>query len=332
MAQKRKRRTAHKRRKTSLTLRERIVFSFTALALLAGFVVSVSQTGQLPFDWDDIYGWFGLAGDPMPIETIDPNTDAIHFIDVGQGDAALIQSQGEYCLIDTGLPDAKDQLFEYLNELGVQKIKLLVMSHPHADHIGSMDQVLRSFSVEQILLPDFSKAPYPTSATFERVMDAIEEKEIPAVTAKSGQEFSIGSGVLTVLADGIKTDNLNDLSQVLYYEAGNLTAVFSGDAERAAEKAALEEEVVRSAKIFKAGHHGSNTSNTKAFLDKVSPRYVVICCGEDNRYGHPHKESMARFEKLGAQILRTDLDGSVVIAQQDGMLQSYTSRQMKEAA
>lgn len=331
MAAKRSKNKIRKARKKALELKEKIIFILTALALIAGLVISIGEELGLPVSWDAIYEWFGVS-DPLPAAQLDSQSNAIHFIDVGQGDAVLLQSGGEYCLVDAGLPESEDALLGYLDKMGVKKLKLLVMSHPHADHIGSMAKVIETYPVEQILLPDFSKAPMPTSAVFERVLDAIEKYQVPTVTAKEGQSFVIGKGTLSVVADGIETKNMNDLSQVLYYKAGAVTAVLSGDAEKGAEKDALENGKVPSAMIFKAGHHGSSTSNTKAFLQKITPRYVVISCGKDNKYGHPNDGPMQRFQDIGAQILRTDVNGSVVIAEKDGVLQSYTSKGFEEAA
>ena len=113
------------------------------------------------------------------------------------------------------------------------------MSHPHADHIGSMAAVLEAVEVEQVLLPDFDKAPYPTTKLFERVMEAIEASGAQVTTARAGQSYPIGNGTLSVLADGVDTDNYNDLSQVLYFEAGELTVLLSGDGEKPVEQAAL---------------------------------------------------------------------------------------------
>lgn len=331
MAAKRSQNKVRKARKKALELKEKIVFILTSLALVAGLVISIGEQLGLPVSWDAIYEWFKMS-EPLPVAQLDSQANAIHFIDIGQGDAVLLQSGGEYCLVDAGLPESEDALLGYLDKMGVKKLKLLIMSHPHADHIGSMAKVIETYPIEQILLPDFSKAPLPTSAVFERVLDAIEQHQIPTITAKEGQSFAIGNGTLSVVADGIQTKNLNDLSQILYYKAGAVTAVLSGDAEKGAEKDALARGKVPSAMIFKAGHHGSSTSNTKAFLQKISPRYVVISCGEGNKYGHPNDGPMERFKEIGAQILRTDVNGTVVIAEQDGVLQSYTSKGFEEAA
>lgn len=329
-----KRKTSRRRRrKIQLTPFQTVVFTLVGLCLALGLYVSVgSGVGTAP-TWDEIYAAVGLA-EPLPADDLPENTDAVHFIDVGQADATLLQSGGEYCLVDAGDTDSEQKLMAYLEERGVTHLKLLVMSHPHADHIGSMAAVLEKIEVEQVLLPDFDKAPYPTTRLFEKVMDAIEASGAVVTTAAPGQSFSVGSGSLQVLAAGVETDNYNDLSQVLLFESGELSVLLSGDGEKPVEQAALEAGVVPQADVFKAAHHGSDTSNTMEFLQAIRPRYVAISCGLGNSYGHPHAEPLERFEQVGAQVLRTDQDGSVVIAANENGLQSYTSSAAgeKEAA
>lgn len=326
-----KRKTSRRRRKIKLTPFQTVVFSLVGFCLALGlWVGAAGGVGAAP-TWQEIYTAVGLA-DPLPAGDLPEDADAVHFIDVGQADATLLQSGGEYCLVDAGDTDSEQKLMDYLQQRGVTRLKLLVMSHPHADHIGSMAAVLENLAVEQVLLPDFDKAPYPTTKLFERVMEAIEASGAQVVTAQAGQSFSVGSGSLRVLADGVETDNYNDLSQVLLFESGELSVLFSGDGEKPVEQAALEAGAVPRAAVFKAAHHGSDTSNTQAFLEAVRPSYVVISCGLGNSYGHPHAEPLARFEALGAQVLRTDTDGSVVIAATESGLQSYTASAQKEAA
>ena len=329
-----KRKTSRRRRrKIQLTPFQTVVFTLVGLCLALGLYVSVgSGVGTAP-TWDEIYAAVGLA-EPLPADDLPENTDAVHFIDVGQADATLLQSGGEYCLVDAGDTDSEQKLMTYLEQRGVTHLKLLVMSHPHADHIGSMAAVLEKIEVEQVLVPDFDKAPYPTTRLFETVMDAIEASGAEVTTAAPGQSFSVGSGSLRVLAAGVETDNYNDLSQVLLFESGGLSALLSGDGEKPVEQAALEAGAVPRADVFKAAHHGSDTSNTLEFLQAARPQYVVISCGLGNSYGHPHAEPLARFEQVGAQVLRTDQDGSVVIAAAENGLQSYTASAAgeKEAA
>ena len=176
-----------------------------------------------------------------------------------------------------------------------------------------------------MLLPDFDKAPYPTTRTFERVMDTIEEKNIPTVTAQPGQEFTIGDATLSVLANGVETDNYNNLSQVLFFRAPGLRVMLTGDGETEVEKDALTHCELPQTDVFKAAHHGSSTSNTLSFLQAIRPQYVVVSCGKDNSYGHPNDEAMQNFAMVGAQVLRTDENGSVVIAATEDGLQFYTA-------
>lgn len=324
-----KRKSSRRRRKINLTPFQTVVFSLVGLCLVLGLWVSAAgEVGAAP-TWQEIYTAVGLA-DPLPAADLPENTDAVHFIDVGQADATLLQSGGEYCLVDAGDTDSEQKLMEYLEQRGVTRLKLLVMSHPHADHIGSMTAVLEKLEVEQVLLPDFDKAPYPTTRLFEKVMEAIEASGAAVTTAAPGQSFPVGSGTLQVLAAGVETDNYNDLSQVLLFESGELSVVLSGDGEKPVEQAALEAGAVPRADVFKAAHHGSDTSNTLEFLQAVQPGHVAISCGLGNSYGHPHAGALERFEQVGAQVLRTDQDGSVVIAATENGLQSYTANAAKE--
>lgn len=324
-----KRKSSRRRRKINLTPFQTVVFSLVGLCLVLGLWVSAAgEVGAAP-TCQEIYTAVGLA-DPLPAADLPENTDAVHFIDVGQADATLLQSGGEYCLVDAGDTDSEQKLMEYLEQRGVTRLKLLVMSHPHADHIGSMTAVLEKLDVEQVLLPDFDKAPYPTTRLFEKVMEAIEASGAAVTTAAPGQSFPVGSGTLQVLAAGVETDNYNDLSQVLLFENGELSVVLSGDGEKPVEQAALEAGAVPRADVFKAAHHGSDTSNTLEFLQAVQPGYVAISCGLGNSYGHPHAGALERFEQVGAQVLRTDQDGSVVIAATENGLQSYTANAAKE--
>ncbi len=330
MAQ-RKRRRKRKKYPIRITLSQGIVFALTAFCLLVGAYLGISGQVDGAPTWDDLYEALGIGSQPEGLAGLPSDAQAVHFIDVGQADATLLQSGQEYCLVDAGEADSEEALLNYLDQQGVTRLKLLVMSHPHADHIGSMKAVLEHIPVEQVLLPDFDKAPYPTTRTFERVMETIAAQQIPVVTAQAGQTFSIGEATLTVVADGIETDNYNDLSQVLSYTAPGLSVVLSGDGEKTVEEAALAAGGVPQADVFKAAHHGSNTSNTMEFLQAIRPQFVVVSCGVDNSYGHPHKEPMQRFKMAGAQVLRTDQDGTVVIAAGEQGLECYTANAAQPA-
>ena len=326
MAGRKRRRTRRKKYPVRITVSQGIVFLLTAFCLLIGLGLGVTeQTESGALTWEDFYGALDVSTQPQGLGDLPSDAQAVHFIDVGQADATLLQSGQEYCLVDAGEASSEEALLSYLDGHGITRLKLLVMTHPHADHIGSMKAVLEHVQVEQVLLPDFDKAPYPTTRTFERVMDAIETQNIPTVTAQAGQNFTFGEATLSVLANGVETDNYNNLSQVLFFSAPGLRVVLTGDGEAEVEKDALAHGELPQADVFKAGHHGSSTSNTLTFLQAIRPRYVVVSCGKDNSYGHPNKEALQNYAMVGAQVFRTDENGSVVIAATETGLECYTA-------
>lgn len=335
MAKRRKRHTRRKKYTIRLTPTQSVIFALTAFCLLIGLRLGLGgQSGDGSLTWQDFYDAMNVTTRPQGLEQVPADGQAVHFIDVGQADATLLQSGQEYCLVDAGEASSEEALLSYLDSMGVTRLKLLVMTHPHADHIGSMKAVLEHVQVDQVLLPNLDKAPYPTTRTFERVMDTIEEQAIPTVTAQPGQEFSIGQATLSVLANGVETDNYNNLSQVLFFRAPGLRVMLSGDGEKEVEEDALAHCELPQADVFKAAHHGSSTSNTLAFLQAIRPRYVVVSCGKDNSYGHPHQEALQNYAMVGAQVLRTDENGSVVLAATEDGLQCYAARgwQAEDAA
>lgn len=252
----------------------------------------------------------------------------LHFIDVGQGDAVLIANGGEYALIDCGTEECEVQLLGYLEQMGITRIKLLVMTHPHADHIGSMDAVLEAVKVDTLLLPDLTKAEqYPTTACFERVLTAAGQNGCAVQTAYDGAWYTVGGGTLTVLSTGIQTDNYNNISLCTRYTAGGFAFVDTGDAELPVEELLLRSGQPLSAAVFKAAHHGSGTSNSLAFLEAINPKVVVVSCGVENSYGHPHEQPMDNYISVDADIYRTDEQGSVVITHSPtNGLQVYTTK------
>ncbi len=292
--------------------RLRRLLVFLGLLLLFALALSLLEQATGEPVWDDFYQAVGLPAAGSPAQAATGET-SVHFIDIGQGDAVLIEQDGEFCLIDAGLRDTQDDLIAYLEAAGATHLRLLVMTHPHADHIGGMREVLRRCTVDEVLLPDLDKAPLPTSSTFTRVLEELEERQIPVSAACAGDSYPIGSGVLQVLADGVETENYNDLSPVLRFVGAGLTFLDTGDGEQPVEQEALARAADLSALVFKAAHHGSNSSNTGEFLAAVQPQVVVACCGQDNSYGHPHAEPVERFASVGAAFYRTDRDGTVVV-------------------
>lgn len=236
----------------------------------------------------------------------------IYFLDVGQGDCALIRTRDGDILIDAGPESAQDALCLRLKQLGVKEIALAVFTHPDEDHIGAADGVIEQIGIRQIWLPT-REMDNPSAARMEQ---AIESRGILRKNVTAGDVLAIGDVYVATLApfvDG-STDS-NDSSIVLRVSCGEVGMIFMGDASAKIEKKLMQtySQGHLRAQLYKVGHHGSSTSNTEEWLAAVNPTYAVICSSIDNSYGHPHGVVVERLEKLGATVLLTATDGEVVL-------------------
>lgn len=234
----------------------------------------------------------------------------VHFMDVGQGDSILIESpNGKTMLIDAGVKGAGQQVVSYLKELGVNKLDKVVATHPDADHIGGLIPVLHAIPIEQF----YDSGKVHTSQTFEEMLMAIDEKNIPYYVPKTGDfiEFDKDVTVKVLNANEHATDN-NDASIVLKVVYGNVSFLLTGDAGIALEKEMMSNDVT--ATVLKAGHHGSNTSSSEDFIRAVKPEVTILSYGEDNKYGHPHAEVVNRLQAIGSNIYATADLGTITVA------------------
>lgn len=232
----------------------------------------------------------------------------VSFIDVGQGDAVLLRSVDNAILIDAGDHRARNIVLDYLREAGVSRLCYVVATHPHADHIGGMVQVLRDLEIGRVLMPDVTN----DTDTFEFFLEAIENNNIPVTIPEPGDVFRAGIIVLTTKgpAPG-RHSNINNASLVMRMEHGATSFLFTGDAETAAENWMVANAPNLRSTVLDLGHHGSRTSNTEAFLDAVAPDIAVIQVGANNRFGHPSPEVIERLEARGVAIYRTDELGTI---------------------
>ena len=241
-----------------------------------------------------------------------------HFIDVGQGDAALIRTSAGDILIDAGTNASEEQLRAYLDRLGVKDIEYAVFTHPHEDHIGGADMVVNTYNVKRVILPQKEH----DSKTYERMLDAIEAKKCEVIAAAPDKTFQVGELTCTILAPiGTAYKELNNYSVVIRAEYGDTSVLFTGDAEIDSEDEMLEKYMLTGkldCDILKSGHHGSDTSSGQDFLKAVSPVYAVISVGEGNTYDHPKQEILARYEALKIQYFRTDKEGDIVFTSTGG--------------
>ncbi|WP_455617941.1 ComEC/Rec2 family competence protein [Eisenbergiella sp.] len=280
--------------------------------LFAGCVPAVSGTDEMGRSEE-------AAASPVPAPDA-AGVLKVHFIDVGQGDSIFIQSGTETMLIDAGTNEGGPVVTAYLQALGITKLSYLIGTHPHEDHIGGLDDVIRAFDIGMVIMPDVSH----TTRTYEDVLDALLEKELRVVKPNPGDTYSLGEADFTTLSpdadiagQAAKDGDLNNLSVGIRLAFGSNAFVMCGDAEAPSEKAMVESGLSLKADVLKLSHHGSSTSTCDEFLQAVSPSYAVISCGTDNSYGHPHKETMEKLAASGISVYHTDEQGTL-IATSDG--------------
>jgi len=237
----------------------------------------------------------------------------VHFIDVGQADSILVTTPGgKTMLIDAGNNSDDEIVIGYLESMGISTIDVLIGTHPHEDHIGAMDDVIKRFKIGKFYMPKVAA----TTKTFKDVLSAASLKRIDINTAKSGIEIELDNLLTAKILAPISTkyDDLNNYSAVVKLTYGKISFLFTGDAEKISENEMIEKRLDLSATVLKVGHHGSNSSTSNKFLNIVNPQYAVISVGEDNDYNHPSSSVLDELNKRGIKVLRTDKMGTITIS------------------
>lgn len=232
-----------------------------------------------------------------------------HFLDVGQADSSFIELPNkETILIDAGEAKSSDIISNYIKDLGYQKIDYVIATHPHADHIGGMRDIIETFEVGDIYMPKVAS----TSKTYENLLLKIQEKGFKIHTGKSGVEIINNDNLrVEMLAPNKeKYSSYNNYSIVLKITYKEKVFIYMGDAEELSES-----EITSNIKsdVLKVGHHGSDTSSSTNFLKRVRPSYAIISVGENNKYNHPASSTIKRLEKYTNNIYRTDLNGNIIV-------------------
>lgn len=228
----------------------------------------------------------------------------VTYINVGQGDSTLIQNNNQTVLIDAGHGDGYENAsLNYLKEHSINTLDALILTHCDADHINDAKNIIYQLNVKKIYMSSRTSSSY----TYMKLLNTIKEKKKKITVPKVGDTFQVGVGSIEFIGVGEGAQNNNDSSLCMRYDDGYHRFVFTGDAAESMEKKLNKVQC----DVFQAGHHGSAYSNSDNLLSRMKASYVIVSCGKDNMYGHPHKEALQRFSRYNMVVYRTDELGTI---------------------
>ena len=284
--------------------------SFLVMVLISGFM---SYNNIENLNWRTVFKNIGIS-DYVPKE-IDGNNKyemSVHFLNVGKADCAYIKC-GEYnMLIDAADREPTNVVVEYLKRQGVSKLDLVVVSHPHRDHIGQMAEVIREFKVDKFIQPQVPNEIIPVSTSYEKMLKALKEKNVKVESTKGRKNLNLGDMAIEFFGPISNDTNINNNSVVLKIKYSDISFLFTGDAEKLEENEILEKGYDLKSTVLQVGHHGSRTSSGENFLANVLPQYAVVSVAPD-RNNLPKQDVINRISKYCKNIYRTDLNGTIVM-------------------
>ena len=255
-----------------------------------------------------------LTPTATPITTENPTEKPIseltvHFVDVGQADAAILQCEDDTMIIDGGNVADSSLIVAYLKKLNIDNIDYMICTHAHEDHVGGLSAPLSVMPVGAVYAP----VTESDSKAYQTFKQKVADQNSEIMHPVNYEKIPLGSAKVEILAAPANADNLNNTSIILKVTHGNKSFLFTGDAEREEEQDVINTGYDLSADVLKVGHHGSDTSTSYTFLREVMPEYAVISVGKGNSYGHPTEAVLSRLRDAGVQVYRTDLQGDVIM-------------------
>lgn len=255
-------------------------------------------------------------------------TLTVDYIDAGQGDATLFHYEdntGEYTMLyDTG-DWLGDEVVPFLQDKGIDKLDLVIVSHPHADHIGQLANVMDHFTVDEVWM----SGNEANSEVFAKAMTAVLDSDADYDEPEAGSIYDLGPISITVLHPETLTEKLNEDSLSIHLALDEVAFVFTGDAYKSQEQMMMDGQATIEADFLQLGHHGSDTSSSAGFVDAVQPDYAIYSAGVDNSYGHPHQEVVSLFEEKGIPLYGTDIHGTITVTT-DGITADITTERERE--
>ena len=257
----------------------------------------------------------------------DDSTFSIWFIDVGQGDAALVECDGHYMLIDGGDKDQSSKMYSFLKNNNIDKLDIVVATHAHADHIGGLPGALNYATADLVLSP----VDTYDSEAFNDFKKYADKNGNGIVIAHEGDTFKLGSADIEILAADHDESNVNNTSIVLLITYGENRFLFTGDAEYEVEQYLCDKYNDEfDIDLLKVGHHGSDTSSSYRFIRMLMPEYAIISVGENNSYGHPTDAVLSRLSDADCQTYRTDLNGNIKVTSNGSTIDITTDNNVSD--
>lgn len=317
--------------KNKITIFYIVFLVITILALILFVNEHWIKSPYLP-SISDVYQTFGIT--KRPHITVDQDEIAVHFIDVGQGDCALVITPEKTMLIDCGEQTSSYSVIRYLRDFGVSRLDYVIASHPHSDHMGGMADIISAFDVGEFIMPEVPADLVPITSYYTDTLNIIQHRSITASYAEVGRRIDLCKGTyLDIIGPvGEEYEELNNYSVVAKLTSGNYSFLFTGDMEHLPEQQMVYAWVDLHADVIKVAHHGSSSSSSEDFIARVAPQYAVISVGKDNSYGHPSDMVVKRYSSHGCKILPTAVYGDVVFVTDGNELNFSTTYHMKQAA
>lgn len=291
-------------KKEKVTLWQKTIRRLTALALAAALALGLAAC-----DAGAVVQPPQNGGSIATAQPSDGQAFQMHFIDVGQALSVLVECDGQFMLYDGGNVDDGSLVVSYLQNQGVEELQYVFCSHAHEDHVGGLAAALAYFPANHV----YSPVTEADTKCFQDFVKYTQQQglqvEVPAV----GTVWPLGSATVTLLGPVKQYDETNDTSLVLRIDYGSTSFLLTGDMESDAERDLVESGANLKADVLQVGHHGSSTSSSYLFLNAVLPEMGIISCGVNNKYGHPHEETLSILRDAGVDVYRTDLMGTITI-------------------